>query len=144
MFILYFYSSSSIILDPYIKVNLLYKGERIFKLKTSRTKERRTVNPVINERCEVLLSTLNTDIIQIDVLVMSYDRFGHNELIGSLSIGTQVQQISGRLHWKEAMKQKDKLISRWHAIYSTSVPQASPQSSGSLPKRLCQVSGMQI
>ena len=130
--------------DPYIKVNLIYNGERIFKLKTSKTKERRIVNPVINEKCEVLLSTLNTDSIQVDIMVMSYDRFSHNELVGSLSIGTQAQQISGKIHWKEVMNQHDKTVSRWHAIFNASIQQSSLHTSGSLPKRLVQVSGMQI
>ncbi len=88
------------------------------------------------------MATMNTDSIQIDILVMSYDRFSHNELIGSLSIGSQAQQISGKIHWKEVLKNQNQPVSRWHAIYNTNIP--PHHTTSSLTKRLYQVSGMQI
>ena len=99
-------------------MNLLYQGERLIKLKTSCVKER-TSNPLINEVCEILISTMNTDHIQIDILVMSYDRFGHNHVVGTVSMGKQVAHESGQTHWREVMNQSDTACSRWHAIMST-------------------------
>lgn len=108
-----------LVLDPYIKLNLIYRGQRIVKLKTSRTKDRRTVNPVINEKCDILLSTMNMADIQVDIVMMSYDRFSHNHVIGSVSIGEMVSHESGQMHWNEVMRLKDTACSHWHALIST-------------------------
>ena len=115
-------------------MNLIYQGQRIFKMKTSCSKERRVVNPVINEGCKVLLCTMNTDDIQIDIVVMSYDRFSHNHVIGSISMGEKVSHESGQMHWKEVMQLKDIACSRWHAVLTTAAttPVEKAQSTKSL------------
>merc|ERR1711936_566725 len=71
--------------DPYVKIYLLYNGQRIAKKKTHVKK--RTLNPVFNESFVFELpktqdSSLNS--IQLEFIMLDWDRVTKNEVIGKL------------------------------------------------------------
>lgn len=129
--------------DPYVKINLLYHGQRMCKWKTSVKKS--TTNPIFNELYEIDISTMSVEEIQFEVLVMSYDRLGHNYQVGSVAFGDAVAHVSGRSHWKRVMIDTSTEISRWHPLVSTqcglssriSTPLAAPVRRATMPIHGC-------
>lgn len=78
--------------DPYVKMYLLYNGQRIAKKKTHVKK--RTVNPVFNESF-VFDVPYNEGLhnLSIELLMLDWDRVTKNEVIGRLELGAKVRVI---------------------------------------------------
>ncbi len=106
--------------DPYLKINVMYCEKRILKWKTSIKNS--TLTPVFNELCEVDVSGMNRNEIELDILAMDYDRFGHNNEIGYVNFGDNVCYKSGQLI-------ED--VSQWHAILPAPRSKQTLRSSGS-------------
>lgn len=93
LFMLIFFSLISFhvlfIVDPYVKMYLLYNGQRIAKKKTHVKK--RTVNPVFNESF-VFDVPYNEGLhnLSIELLMLDWDRVTKNEVIGRLELGAKV------------------------------------------------------
>lgn len=98
-----------------MKINLICDGQRVDKW-TSATK-RSTTNPVFNELCKMDLSQLDIRNIQCDLLVMNYERYGHDSELGSVSFGESVSHNSGLLHWKKVLV-SDRKVCWWHPVVS--------------------------
>uniref|UniRef100_A0A8D9B183 Synaptotagmin-11 n=1 Tax=Cacopsylla melanoneura TaxID=428564 RepID=A0A8D9B183_9HEMI len=64
--------------DPYVKVYLLYKGQRVAKKKTHVKK--RTLNPVYNESFVFEVPADNLDSVSLELLLLDWDRVTKNEV----------------------------------------------------------------
>ncbi len=105
-----------------MKINVIHRGQRVSKWKTNI--KNGTLSPVFNELCEIDVSTMNIEEVEVEVILMDYDRFGHNNEVGTVSFGDNVLHKSGQSHWKRVMIENNVDISQWHAI----VPSSSSQS----------------
>ena len=100
--------------DPYVKIYLLYNGQRIAKKKTHVKK--RTLNPVFNESflfdvpCNEGLTS-----ISLEFLLLDWDRVTKNEVIGRLEIGAKMAGAETH-HWNEVMNCPRKQIAEWHKL----------------------------
>lgn len=100
--------------DPYVKIYLLYNGQRIAKKKTHVKK--RTLNPVFNE--SFLFDVPYNEGLQnisLEFLLLDYDRMTKNEVIGRLEVGARTlgQELH---HWNEVMNCPRKQIAEWHKL----------------------------
>ncbi|ODM97371.1 Synaptotagmin-11 [Orchesella cincta] len=105
--------------DPYVKLYLLYDGQRIAKKKTHIKK--RTLNPVFNESFVFDLppaasqsSTL--DKVALQVLVLDWDRVTKNEVIGRLELGNGANTPTAAHHWTEVLNCPRRQIAEWHKL----------------------------
>jgi hypothetical protein len=100
--------------DPYVKIYLLYNGQRIAKKKTHVKK--RTLNPVFNESflfdvpCNEGLQN-----ISLEFMVLDWDRMTKNEIIGRLEVGATFDGPESH-HWNEVMNCPRKQIAEWHKL----------------------------
>lgn len=92
----------------------MYHNQRISKWKTSTKKN--TCNAIFSELCEIDISSMNLEEIELDVMVMNYDRLGHNNEIGGISLGNNSSHNSGQSHWNRVMIDTNTSISRWHPL----------------------------
>lgn len=100
--------------DPYVKIYLLYNGQRIAKKKTHVKK--RTLNPVFNE--SFLFDVPYNEGLQnisLEFLVLDWDRMTKNEVVGRLEIGLKAQGAEFH-HWNEVMNCPRKQIAEWHKL----------------------------
>ncbi|XP_059047862.1 synaptotagmin-4 isoform X2 [Achroia grisella] len=102
--------------DPYVKMYLLYNGQRIAKKKTHVKK--RTLNPVFNESFvfEVPAAPNATlDHVSLELLVLDWDRVTKNEVIGRLELGAEGAG-GARHHWREVQAAPRRQIADWHKL----------------------------
>ncbi|KAL4710941.1 hypothetical protein ACJJTC_017906 [Scirpophaga incertulas] len=102
--------------DPYVKMYLLYNGQRIAKKKTHVKK--RTLNPVFNESFvfEVPAAPNATlDHVSLELLLLDWDRVTKNEVIGRLELGAEGVG-SARHHWREVQAAPRRQIADWHKL----------------------------
>ena len=100
--------------DPYVKIWLLKKGRRNQKWKSK--VKRNTLIPVFNESFQFDLSEMNVKEVAMEILMMDYDRFSRNDVVGVVYIGEQVPHDTGRQHWEQLLSQPNTSISSWHSI----------------------------
>lgn len=103
--------------DPYVKIYLLYKNQRIAKKKTHVKK--RTLNPVFNESFvfEVPDGEEGLSNICLEFLLLDWDRVTKNEVIGRLHMGTETDCESAKHHWTEVCKSPRRQMADWHKLY---------------------------
>ncbi|XP_048124512.1 synaptotagmin-10 isoform X3 [Alosa alosa] len=106
--------------DPYVKVSLICDGRRLKKRKT--TTKKSTLNPVYNEAIIFDIPPENVEQVSLSIMVMDYDRVGHNEVIGVCRTGPDAEGL-GRDHWNEMLAYPRKPITHWHALGE--VPESS-------------------
>ena len=101
--------------DPYVKIYLLYSGQRIAKKKTHVKK--RTLHPVFNESF-VFDVPYNEGLqnISLEFLVLDWDRVAKNEVIGRMEIGAQTDGLE-KQHWQDVMACPRKQIAEWHKMH---------------------------
>ncbi|KAK3729047.1 hypothetical protein RRG08_005420 [Elysia crispata] len=100
--------------DPYVKIYLLYNGQRIAKKKTHVKK--RTLNPVFNE--SFLFDVPYNEGLQnisLELLVLDWDRMTKNEVVGRLEIGSKCEGQEAS-HWSEVINCPRKQIAEWHKL----------------------------
>jgi len=103
--------------DPYVKIYLLFNNQRIVKKKTHVKK--RTLNPVFNESFVFDLpktqdSSLNS--IQLEFIMLDWDRVTKNEVIGKLELGKEGNEGSQLHHWTEIQVSPRRQIAEWHQL----------------------------
>lgn len=101
--------------DPYVKIYLLYNGQRIAKKKTHVKK--RTLHPVFNESFvfDVPYNEGLTN-ISLECLVLDWDRVAKNEMIGRMEIGLNKDGLEQQ-HWQEVINCPRKQIAEWHKMH---------------------------
>lgn len=102
--------------DPYVKMYLLYNGQRIAKKKTHVKK--RTLNPVFNESFVFdvpAAPNATLDHVSLELLVLDWDRVTKNEVIGRLELGC-AGAGSARHHWREVQAAPRRQIADWHKL----------------------------
>ncbi|KAF7229352.1 synaptotagmin-10 isoform X1 [Nothobranchius furzeri] len=114
--------------DPYVKVYLICNGRRLKKRKT--TIKKSTLNPVYNEAIIFDIPPENVEQVSLSIMVMDYDRVGHNEVIGVCRAGPDAVGL-GRDHWNEMLAYPRKPITHWHALGEWPGRAASFESQGS-------------
>lgn len=123
--------------DPYVKIYLLYNGQRIAKKKTHVKK--RTLSPVFNESfafdipttevggcgersdSKLILNSLqgggaNLDGVSLELMVLDWDRVTKNEVIGRLELGGQRCAGTALNHWEEVCNSPRRQIAEWHKL----------------------------
>ncbi|XP_035477484.2 synaptotagmin-10 isoform X1 [Scophthalmus maximus] len=116
--------------DPYVKVYLICDGRRLKKRKT--TTKKSTLNPVYSEAIIFDIPPENVEQVSLSIMVMDYDRVGHNEVIGVCYAGPDAEGL-GRDHWNEMLAYPRKPITHWHALGESPGRAASFESQGSCP-----------
>lgn len=99
-----------------MKVNTFFEGIRISKWKTSA--QRNTLNPVFNELCVLDIGSKSVDHLQVEIIVMDYDRFGRNCDLGSVTFGSNVDSESGKTYWNNIISNPNVSHMCWHVITS--------------------------
>lgn len=102
--------------DPYVKIYLLLKNQRIAKKKTHVKK--RTLNPVFNESFVFDLPKTEDGLasVQLEFMLLDWDRVTKNEVIGRLDLGGDSCEGSGLHHWKEIQNSPRRQIAEWHKL----------------------------
>ena len=100
--------------DPYVKVYLVYQGWQVAKWKSS--VKRNTLVAVFNEPFHFDLDKKDINHVGLEVIVMDYDRFSRNDLIGTVLLGANVNHQSGHSHWTDMVASPQQRISRWHSL----------------------------
>lgn len=103
--------------DQYVKVSLYHKLIRQYQWKSSKKKQ--TISPTYNERFEFDVLDMNVDSLLLEILVMDYDRFGRDIVIGTVKIGANVSEDSCKVHWEEVIRSPNTAVSRWHCMSRT-------------------------
>ncbi|XP_039968173.1 synaptotagmin-4 [Bactrocera tryoni] len=105
--------------DPYVKIYLLYNGQRIAKKKTHVKK--RTLSPVFNESfafdipaAEGIGATL--DGVSLELMLLDWDRVTKNEVIGRLELGGPNSGGTALNHWNEVCNSPRRQIAEWHKL----------------------------
>ncbi|XP_065212971.1 synaptotagmin-4-like [Planococcus citri] len=103
--------------DPYVKIYLMYKGQRIAKKKTHVKK--RTLNPVFNESFVFEVPSGNDGLhnISLEFLLLDWDRVTKNEVIGRLEMGAASDCESASHHWTEVCNSPRRQIADWHKLH---------------------------
>lgn len=104
--------------DPYVKIYLLYNGQRIAKKKTHVKK--RTLNPVFNESFvfDLPKSENGLENVQLEFMLLDWDRVTKNEVIGRLDLGGEGGEAEGSAthHWDEIQTCPRRQIAQWHKL----------------------------
>ena len=100
--------------DPYVKIYLIYKGNRQTKWKSSIKKK--TLVPIYNEQFQFDITDMDIHFIRLEVSVMDYDLLGRNDLMGFFELGEGSDHPTGRSHWMEMCANPRTPISRWHSL----------------------------
>ncbi|KAB0791939.1 hypothetical protein PPYR_03739 [Photinus pyralis] len=102
--------------DPYVKMYLLYNGQRIAKKKTHVKK--RTLSPVFNESFvfDIPAGGEGLENVNLEFLLLDWDRVTKNEVIGRLELGGPKCAGSALHHWNEVCNSPRRQIADWHKL----------------------------
>lgn len=103
-------------IDPYVKVYVRYQGRKIEKLKWKSSVKRRTLLPIFNESFQFELTSMNISEVSLEIVMMDWDRFSKNDVVGVVYVGEEVEEEMGRVHWEEVVCTPNQAVSRWHSI----------------------------
>ncbi|GAU94391.1 hypothetical protein RvY_06171 [Ramazzottius varieornatus] len=102
--------------DPYMKLYLIVKGQRIAKKKT--LVKPQTLNPVFNQSFVFDLppSVENLEGVSLELLLLDFDRLTKNEVLGRLELGPQAVEDSARTQWADIASSPRRQIAHWHKL----------------------------
>lgn len=104
-----------IILDPYVKVWLLFGDKRVEKRKTPIFKC--TLRPKFNATFEFDVPWEKIRECSLDVMVMDFDNIGRNELIGKIILaGKNGSGASETKHWQDMILKPKQTVLQWHRL----------------------------
>ena len=95
-------------------MHLFHKGKNVHKWKSSVKKH--TLAPIFNEQFQFNIYNMDLKDLQLDFIIMDYDRFSHDDFVGRVQVGPSVSDEMGRTHWDEMVTASNQPISRWHPI----------------------------
>lgn len=104
--------------DPYVKVYLTYRGQRIAKKRTRVVAC--TLNPIFNESFAFNLvrgQTLKDT--HLEFYILDWDRVTKNEVLGRLKLGFDPQTDAGVAewkHWEELIQCPRRQVALWHKL----------------------------
>ena len=78
--------------------------------------KKNTLVATFNEPFQFDLENKDINNVELEVVVMDYDRFSRNDLIGRVLLGANAHQQSGYSHWTDMVATPWQRISRWHSI----------------------------
>lgn len=58
------------------------------------------------------------DDIVMEVMVMDYDRFSKNDVVGKILFGSSVTDEAQLRHWRDMIDNSPQIISQWHTIHA--------------------------
>ncbi|KAH8403787.1 hypothetical protein KR215_002757 [Drosophila sulfurigaster] len=105
--------------DPYVKIYLLYNGQRIAKKKTHVKK--RTLSPVFNESFAFDIpaaegTSASLEGVSLELMLLDWDRVTKNEVIGRLELGGPTSSSTALNHWNEVCNSPRRQIAEWHKL----------------------------
>ncbi|XP_068157173.1 synaptotagmin-4 [Drosophila tropicalis] len=105
--------------DPYVKIYLLYNGQRIAKKKTHVKK--RTLSPVFNESFAFDIPAAegtgaSLEGVSLELMLLDWDRVTKNEVIGRLELGGPSSSSTALNHWNEVCNSPRRQIAEWHKL----------------------------
>ncbi|XP_017144313.1 synaptotagmin-4 [Drosophila miranda] len=105
--------------DPYVKIYLLYNGQRIAKKKTHVKK--RTLSPVFNESFAFDIPAAegtgaSLEGVSLELMLLDWDRVTKNEVIGRLELGGPTSSSTALNHWNEVCNSPRRQIAEWHKL----------------------------
>ncbi|KAJ6633601.1 Synaptotagmin-11 [Pseudolycoriella hygida] len=105
--------------DPYVKLYLLFNGQRIAKKKTHVKK--RTLSPVFNESFAFDIPVVegagaSLEDVSLELLLLDWDRLTKNEVIGRLELGGPRCTGHSLNHWNEICNSPRRQIAEWHKL----------------------------
>lgn len=104
-----------ILLDPYVKVWLLFGDKRVEKRKTPIFKC--NLRPKFNETFEFDVPWEKIRECSLDVMVMDFDNIGRNELIGKIILaGKNGSGASETKHWQDMILKPKQTVLQWHRL----------------------------
>lgn len=73
------------------------------------------LNPTFNESFQFAIPRNKLKDSGLHIVVMDYDKWGSNDLIGELVLSSRsgTQEIR---HWNEALYKQKQMVSEWHAL----------------------------
>ena len=87
------------------------------KLKKWRSETRlNTLSPVFNEPFRFNIEDMDVNNFFMQLVVMDYDRFTQDDVIGVVHIGQSVESEVGRKHWSDVLSTPTQSVLRWHSI----------------------------
>jgi len=96
----------------------MYEGKKSEKKKT--LIREKTLNPVFNASFEFDVSYERIRQTSLIITVMDYDRFGHNDEIGQVILGTERTTIQSK-HWNSMIDSKPRqVLTQWHVLRKSS------------------------
>ena len=96
-----------------MKIWLVLDGKKVEKRKTPVME--RTLNPTFNELFMFRFPYERIRQTSLVVSVMDNDRFGRNELIGNVVLGTKSGPNEVK-HWNEMFAKTRQPVARWHIL----------------------------
>ncbi len=100
-------------------MNVLHKGKRLHKWKSS--VQRNTLLPIFNESFEFEVFGLDLRRVTLQAMVMEYVWFGRDDHVGTVLIGENVEQESGKVHWGQVMSSLRQPVSHWHTVLANPI-----------------------
>ncbi|XP_074602491.1 synaptotagmin-4-like [Brevipalpus obovatus] len=100
--------------DPFVKIYLNYKNQRIAKKKTHVKKH--TLDPVFNESFVFdVPQGEGLDNLSLEFTMFDYDRVTRNEVVGKVEVGMKAQG-NGAKHWRDVAASPRRQIAEWHKL----------------------------
>ena len=101
--------------DPFVKIWLMRRDQRIVKNKTATL--RRNLNPIFNEKFTFQVPYSQMAETSLRLTVRDYDSVGANETIGGITLGPRGGETEKR-QWAEMMAKSGKAsqVSAWHVL----------------------------
>ncbi|XP_063054628.1 synaptotagmin-11b [Engraulis encrasicolus] len=100
--------------NPYVKVNVFYGRKRIAKKKTHVKKG--TLDPVWNESFAYEVASELLPDVQVEFLVMDFDRTTKNEVVGRLLLGARSCSAPAADHWHQVCSNPRRQVAKWHSL----------------------------
>lgn len=125
-------------IDPYVKVHITYRNEKVFRWKTAVKKN--TLSPVYNELftyhvTDEMRMAIDVGNIELFFYLIDRDYLTPNDTMGVVNIGKNVQSKLGRKHWNEVLRSPCQRISFWHPIQLATPAQTRSRCNSPAPPR---------
>ena len=104
--------------DPYVKLYLLHNGERKAKWRSSI--KRNAPNPEFNEQFQFVIRSYPMDELSLSVVVMDYDRFSRDEVIGVAMVSKTSNDPPCQRMWCEVISSPGQQIAQWLPLQTDS------------------------